>query len=297
MLIKKSISYPKDFSFNMNLNYLKSTEDGLFHTDHKSVKRFIVIDENPFFLKVYEYSNELVIDIEDFNQKFNEITENKIILYVRDWLDLDTNLTTFYDIAKNDEYLQLPLSKFYGLRNIGIPDIFEAFVWAILGQQINLTFATTLKDRFIKKYGKKINYDNEDYWLFPTASIIASESIDELFKLGMSRRKCEYIKEIARAIDNQKVSKEKLLQLSNIDEAVNTLTEIKGIGPWTANYVLLRCVRYLDAFPINDVGLHNAIKLVGGLDKKPSINEIKKIASSWKGYESYATFFLWRLIY
>lgn len=298
IMMKKYITYPQDFSFNLNLDYLKSTEDGLYHTDHNSISRFIVIDGKLFFIRICEdVSNKLIIDIDDFDQKYNKTIEDKIELYIRDWLDLDTELSTFYDIAKKDKYLQLPLTKFYGLRIMGIPDIFEAFVWAILGQQINLTFASKLKDRFIKKYGKRIQYDNKEYWLFPTPDVIASESIDELFKIGASRRKCEYIKEIAQAINSGKISKEQLIQFSNVNTAVNFLTDIKGIGPWTANYVLLRCVRYADAFPITDVGLHNAIKLVTGLDRKPTLDELEKIASHWKGYESYATFFLWRLIY
>lgn len=295
---KQLLSLPENFSFRINLDYLKSTEDGLFRTDQESITRFIVLDGNLFFIKIYvSNNNRLVIETEDVSQSYTKQFERQIMLYIRDWFDLDIHLEPFYIIAKQDEYLKMPISKFYGLRNIGIPGIFEAFVWAILGQQINLSFASTLKDRFIKNYGKRLIHNGEDYWLFPSPRLIASLSMDELFKIGMSRRKCEYIRGIARLIANNQISREKLVQLSDINLAVKQLTAIKGIGPWTANYVLLRCVRYPNAFPINDVGLHNALKLAGSLDRKPSIDEIKQIASAWEGYESYATFFLWRLVY
>jgi DNA-3-methyladenine glycosylase II len=75
------------------------------------------------------------------------------------------------------------------------------------------------------------------------------------------------------------------------------LVNIRGIGPWTANYVLMRCLRFPSAFPIDDVGLQNAIKHPLGRDKKPTKDEIMKFAGNWTNWESYATFYLWRFLY
>ena len=80
-------------------------------------------------------------------------------------------------------------------------------------------------------------------------------------------------------------------------EAEKMLVKIRGIGPWTANYVLMRCLRFPNAFPIADVGLHNAIKHLTGTEEKPTIEEIWKLAAPWTGWESYATFYLWRFLY
>ncbi|GLO68383.1 MULTISPECIES: DNA-3-methyladenine glycosylase family protein [Bacteria] len=292
------INLPNDFSFSVNLEYLRTQQDLTYITEMDSIKKILLIDGYKFAIKITEAKKgKLSLEIKSLDRENHKLYEEKILKYVKDWFDLETELTDFYIMASKDEFLENTITKFFGLRVIGIPNLFETFVWAILGQQINLVFASKLKDRFIKKYGERTVYNGEEYWHFPQPDKIVSEDIDELFKIGMSRRKCEYIKEIAIAIEDKKITKDMLQNYNNIEYAENKLTEIKGIGPWTAHYVLLRCVRYSNAFPINDVGLHNAIKLAGKLETKPSVDEICKIASHWKGYEAYATFYLWKLIY
>lgn len=294
-IYKHILTIPANFSFLINLNYLQATEDGLYRASPTSVSRFIQIEEDFYFVSIYSKNDtELVIVIEDTSNSYNQNTEKEIIAYVRDWFDLEMDVSPFYKMAKADRFLKKPVTQFYGLRNIAIPDLFEALVWAILGQQINLQYAYTLKNRFIRNFGKSMKHNGETYWLFPSAQVIASLDIDELLQLGMTRRKSEYIYHIAELMTDNYLSKEKLLMISNLDIAVKELTSIRGIGSWTANYVLMRCLRFRSAFPISDTVLHNAIKFAGSFKQKPSLNEIKCWASSWSGYEAYATFYLWR---
>ena len=72
------------------------------------------------------------------------------------------------------------------------------------------------------------------------------------------------------------------------------LMEIKGIGNWTANYALMKTFRHADAFPLEDAGIHNAIKNLKKLTKKPSLEEVKKVYKKYKGWEAYATLYLWK---
>ena len=88
-----------------------------------------------------------------------------------------------------------------------------------------------------------------------------------------------------------------LLETNDVKEAEKILTKIRGIGPWTANYVLMRCLRFTSAFPIDDVGLHNAVKHVIGSEQKPTKEELLNLSAPWKGWEAYATFYLWRFLY
>lgn len=113
----------------------------------------------------------------------------------------------------------------------------------------------------------------------------------------MTTRKCEYLIDVAQLITEGKLSKESLLQIQDVKQAEKQLTSIRGIEVWTAHYVLMRCLRFPSAFPIDDVGLHNAIKFITGAEKKPTKNEIKEFASNWTNWESYATFYLWRVLY
>ena len=85
-----------------------------------------------------------------------------------------------------------------------------------------------------------------------------------------------------------------VLEKNDYNEAKNALVKIRGIGPWTANYVLMRCLGDPSAFPIEDIGLHNAIKLQLNLEQKPTIEEIRKVAAGWTNWQAYATFYLYR---
>ncbi|WP_281272377.1 DNA-3-methyladenine glycosylase family protein [Paenibacillus sambharensis] len=179
----------------------------------------------------------------------------------------------------------------------GIPDLFEALCWGIIGQQINLTYAHTLKRRIVEQYGRSAAAGGELYWAFPTPETIAALSVPELKELGISGRKAEYLIDTARMLAEGRLSKKLLQEAGDLKKAEAILVSIRGIGPWTANYVLMRCLKLPSAFPADDVGLHNAIKLLTGMDRKPTRQEVLKLAEPWKGWESYATLYLWRILY
>jgi len=198
-------------------------------------------------------------------------------------------------MANGDPLLKRLAERYYGLRLIGIPDLFEALAWSVIGQQINLNFAYTLKKRLVEAFGEKVTGDGRDFCLFPSPETVAGLSPETLLKMQFSRNKTEYLVGIARRITSGELSKEIILKEGNDLNAMRAkLLEIRGVGQWTADYVLMKCFRLPSAFPIGDVGLHNALKIQLGLPQKPSLKEIEKIAAGWKDWEAYATFYLWR---
>ena len=182
---------------------------------------------------------------------------------------------------KRIHLLQQAVSEFYGLRNIGIPDLFEALCWGILGQQINLTYAYTLKRRFVETFGSSIEWEGQSYWIFPEPEDIAKLTVEDLSSLKMTVKKCEYLIGVAQLIADGSLSKAQVMGTGDFKQAEKMLVKIRGVGPWTANYVLMRCLRFPNAFPIADVGLHNAIKHLTGAEEKPTKEEILKLAAPW----------------
>jgi len=139
----------------------------------------------------------------------------------------------------------------------------------------------------------QIDYHRHKYYLFPKPEAVLELSDSKLKKLQFSRQKIEYIRGIADLIAAGSLNK---VQLQNLTatEVKQRLLQIKGIGNWTASYVMMRCLNFNDAFPIDDVGLHNALKEIMKLKEKPSIEIIKKLAHGWGGWKGYATYYLWR---
>lgn len=286
---------PKEFNYSECLAFLnRSSIECLFYTANSQIQKAMRVGEETAIFRVQQYdSGGLKVDF--LNGQPNEDTVQVVVQYVNDWLDLKQDLSPFYLMAKEDPLLKGLIERYYGLRLIGIPDLFEALAWSVIGQQINLNFAYTLKKRLVETFGEKVVNDGRDFWLFPSPQTVAGLSPEILLKMQFSRNKAEYLIGIARLIASGELSKEAVLQEGNDLNAMRAkLLEIRGVGQWTAEYVLMKCFRIPSAFPIGDVGLHNALKIQLGLPQKPSLEEIKKIAAGWKDWEAYATFYLWR---
>ncbi|ASK60957.1 DNA-3-methyladenine glycosylase [Virgibacillus phasianinus] len=290
---------PKEFSFSENLKYLsRSTNECLFTIADNKIYRALPIEDVTPLVEI-SGETETIIHVRFFGNTTpdQKAVREKVAEYIQEWFDLKTNLLPFYELAETDPLLHQPVDNFYGLRVIGIPDLFEALAWGILGQQINLTYAYTLKRRLVEYFGRYKEWDGVRYWIFPEPGVIAKLSVEDLSNMRMTVKKSEYLIDVANLITNKELSKEKLMKIRDFKKAEKILVKIRGIGPWTANYVLMRCLHYPSAFPIDDVGLHNAIKLILDLEKKPSKKEILKLSSAWTGWESYGTFYLWRMLY
>ncbi|MFJ8068286.1 DNA-3-methyladenine glycosylase family protein [Peribacillus sp. NPDC096447] len=294
-----SIRAPKEFSFSENLKYLsRSSNECLFDIVDQKIYRALVVENETLLIEISAMNEtELTVRFPGRTATMDNKVKDAVSQYIRHWFDLETNLLPFYELAHNDPILQKPVNQFFGLRNMGIPDLFEAIAWGILGQQINLTYAYTLKRRLVEGFGDFVEFNGKQYWLFPAPEVIAKLTVEDFADLRMTVKKCEYLIGVAQLIAEGELTKEKLLNAKNVKVAEKMLTKIRGIGPWTANYVLMRCLRFPAAFPIDDVGLHNSMKLVMQTEAKPTKTEILKLSEAWADWESYATFYLWRLLY
>jgi DNA-3-methyladenine glycosylase II len=293
------IDLPKDFNIKANLGYLqRNKNECMFEVENDVIARVITVGETSHLVQIYvNEHNQMVVRFIQGSIPREQSKQEEVIKFVRDWFDLDRDLTAFYILANEDPLLKVPVQKFYGLRVIGVPDLFEAFCWGILGQQINLAYAYTLKKQFVEKYGESIEWNGKRYWIFPSFEQIAKLSPEDLSDIKMTIKKSEYIIGIAKLMKNRELSKEKLLEMPSLKEAEKSLIKIRGIGPWTANYVLMRCLRFTSAYPIDDVGLHNAIKFLTGSDQKPTKQELLNLSLRWENWQAYATFYLWRVLY
>lgn len=294
-----TIFCPATFRFSINLAYLsRSDNECMYVATEEVVERAVYVDHQWFLIRVFSLNDvDLTVQFIGTNATVSAKALDEVYDFIVDWFDLTFEIELFYEIAKRDRLLKQPAETFYGLRIMGIPDLFEALVWGILGQQINLQFAYTLKRRFVETFGEKMEQDEKTYWLFPTADYVSTLDVEDLTILKTSTKKAEYIIGIAQLLASNQLTKQQLMEVETMAEAEQILTSIRGIGPWTANYVLMRCLRFREAFPIDDVGFHNAVKDVGGYDAKPDKQTLKQLAIPWKGYESYAVFYLWKWLY
>ena len=287
-----AIPLPEEYSHELTLAFLERSPRELLHRIENSVvTKAMRIGANDFVYSIRYKNGALVLEF--LKGDPTDIEKKEIVEYVREWFDLETDLKPFYKMAGKDPMLQQLVKKYRGYRIIGQPDLFESLIWAVLGQQINLAFAYTLKQRFVENFGETIDISDGQFYLFPSFNTVAKLTPEALLALQFSRQKAAYTIGIANAFMDGSISKEKINALS-LSDAKEELIKIKGIGNWTANYALMKTFRYPDAFPLEDAGLHNAVKNQLQLKSKPKPERVKRIFKKYKGWEAYATLYLWK---
>lgn len=291
------IECPDIFDYEQCLAYLKRDENEvLFDIVNDKIYRAIKIDDIKLLLSISYERHYLIVEILNDISISPENTE-RLVNFIEEWFDFSADLSLFYQYGRKNEILEPLINELYGLRLIRIPDFFEAISWGIIGQQINLTFAYQLKKRLVESYGEKMTFENKSYYIHPTVDVISKITVKELMDLKFSRRKAEYLIDIAKIIHSQMLTKEMLLKMEDKVEIEKTLVNIRGIGPWTAHYVMMRSIGVKNAFPIGDVGLQNALKAILNLEQKPSKEQMIVLNKGWEMWSSYATFYIWRAPY
>src|SRR5690625_228382 len=286
---------PKIFSFSECIAFLKRSRQSLLHRVYeREIYKALRIAGRKILIRITFDQRALIITFPQAQPTHH--MKQHIKNYVLLWFDLERDISSLYHMAKADSILCQLTEKYYGYRMIRIPDFFEAMSWAIIGQQIHLTFAYRLKKRLVEYYGEKLMWEGVDFCLFPKPDKIALLNVSDLRNLQFSRRKAEYIIDIARLLSEGNISKE-MFQQKNYINLKKQLMRLRGVGHWTADYVMMRYFGRSEAFPIADVGLHRALEDRLTLGRRPTIEEIRKRAKSWRGWEAYATFYLWRSLY
>ncbi|MEM1323389.1 MAG: DNA-3-methyladenine glycosylase [Bacteroidota bacterium] len=282
---------PEDFNSSATLRFLARSDREVLHkVDNQRIKKWVSFgDENLYF--------ELSAAGPQSWQVHSSATDPAAVRFISDyldqWFDLRRPLSPFYDFARQDELLAPIVERHRGLRIIGIPDLFEALSWSVIGQQINLAFAYTLKRRMVENWGESFEAQGQRRYLFPRPEAIAPLEVAHFTPYQYSRRKAEYLIGIARLMADGQLSKAPL-QAQPFEEALHTLVAIRGIGPWSAHYVLMKCLLHGEAYPAQDAGLHQALRKHLQLPTKPDKALLQALGNRWGPWRAYAVFYLWQ---
>ncbi len=218
-------------------------------------------------------------------------TLDQIFLPVQKMLGLELDLQPFYALLDNDEVIGALVHQFAGVKPPRFPSLFEALVNAIACQQVSLDVGILMLNRLAEKFGLVFDDDGTPMHAFPRPEDLVLVSAEDIKKLGFSYQKARAIKELALGFASNKIDPAELEKMTN-QEAVEYLSTLRGLGRWSAEYVLLRGLGRIDTFPGDDIGAQNNLQRLFNLDQKPGYEEIKKLTSRWHPYEGLAYFHL-----
>jgi AraC family transcriptional regulator of adaptative response / DNA-3-methyladenine glycosylase II len=174
-----------------------------------------------------------------------------------------------------------------GLRIPCTPDPWEALGWAIMGQQISLQAAVTLRRGLIQALGLE---HSSGLKAFPSADAIAAVDVEFLRGLKFSASKAEYLLAAARAVVNGEIPLNKLRHLS-AHHAARLLGTIRGVGPWTIQYVFLRGAGFADCLPAGDAGLARGLGDLNG--ERPDERGVRRALDRFVPFRSLAACHVW----
>jgi len=220
----------------------------------------------------------------------NEGEEEEVVKKIFRILSLNQDLKGFYTFAQRDPVLRQVVSDFYGLRGYSEPTVFETIVIAILEQQVSLAYAGKMRECIIKKFGEEMKVNGQVYYAFPSPEALAKASVDQMRDCRLSKYKASYIKGIAESIVKGEFDPEELKRLSE-NRAMERLLKLKGIGRWTAEYILARGLGK-NVVPADDVALRKAASEYYFSGKELSGEDTREFTEQWQKYRGLAAFYL-----
>jgi len=167
-------------------------------------------------------------------------------------------------------------------------DYFVKLIQSILSQQVSVAAAASMYRKLSLNFvGKK-----------PTPAEVVRfirESDEQTIRAcGLSRQKRAYVLDLAERFHSGEIQSRHFSRMSD-DQIVDSLTHIKGIGRWTVEMLLIFALNRPDVWPVDDLGIREGVRLLEGLEERPSAKELRGYAEHWRPYRSVASWYLWRI--
>ena len=168
-------------------------------------------------------------------------------------------------------------------RRVRVADDLGALLRAIVGQQVSTGAAAAIWARFLELFGGDV----------PSPAQLLAVDAGRLRAAGLSGRKVEYVRDLARHVDDGELELVRLDQLSD-DEVIAEISAVRGLGPWTAQIFLIHRLERPDVLPAGDLGIRRAVRLQYGLGDLPGEAEVIRIGEVWRPHRTLACVYLWQ---
>jgi len=278
------LAYRPPFDWHLMLSFFRLRQlNSVEHVDETHYRRTININGDKGWFEVTSLPDKPALKLTVQLNNYRYL--NQVILRVRRMFDLDADMQVIQQQLSQHQILADTIAKYPGLRLPGCWDKFEFSIRAILGQQISVKAATTLANRIALKYGEAaVKNPSGLTHIFPQTEALINVDYQNV---GLTKSR---ISTLHNWIAFYQQHHDILSCYENIETLEQTLIKIKGIGPWTVNYLAMRGLSDPDAFPSADLGI---IKALTVNDNKPSNKEILALSKQWRPWRAYAAIYLW----
>jgi DNA-3-methyladenine glycosylase II len=211
--------------------------------------------------------------------------------HMRWLLGLDADMSGFHALLEADPVLSAAVGGLRGLRPARAASLFEALVQAVVGQQISAAVARVIREALVRELGAAASADGLRMHAFPEPAAVLAAGVDGLRALKLSARKADYLMDMAQRTLDGELAPERFAGLDD-EEAVAALTAVRGVGRWTAAWVLAGALGRPDLLPAGDLALQRTVGALYGNGERLSEAALEAFAERWRPYRGYATVYL-----
>jgi AraC family transcriptional regulator, regulatory protein of adaptative response / DNA-3-methyladenine glycosylase II len=277
------LEFRPPFAWGALLDYLRLRAiPGVEMADATHYRRTVSIDDTQGWIAVSlgKKANALNVDV---SPSLAPVI-GSVIVRVKRLFDLGAVPDAVSISLSQDPLLAKVVRRIPGLRVAGAFDGFELAVRAILGQQVSVKGATTLAGRWAQAFGTPIATPYPELnRLTPSAQQMASVSAEQLIALGIVGARARCLATLVPAVLERRVV---LTFVANVEDQIEALMRLPGIGPWTAQYIAMRALHWPDAFPSGDLMLMRAANA--------NQKRLESLSQAWRPWRAYATHYLWQ---
>jgi DNA-3-methyladenine glycosylase II len=268
-------------------------ENAVDRWDGRTYRRVLMIDSQAVEVAVHQSGGpeepQLEVDVTGPGLTVRQEGFARVLL--ERMLGVHKDLRPFYGLATRDPRLQPLVDEFRGLKPPQFPTVFEAVANGIACQQLSLLVGILLLSRLAHEVGVISANSQDAAHAFPDPADFVGVKAQSLKSLGFSANKSQALIDVGAAIRDRRLDLESLVKLDN-QVALERLVKLKGVGRWTAEYVLLRGLGRLDIFPGDDVGARKKLAHFLGKKKPLDYDGVRRAVADWQPYAGLVYFHL-----
>lgn len=255
--------------------------------DGETYRRVLVIQGTPMEIAVCQPDkSDVILHILVNGADPTEELKSTLADVVETMLGTKRDLSDFYMAARRSDSLYTLSNRFLGIKPPRFPTVFEALVNGIACQQLSLDFGITLLNRLTKAIGASLTLESGIVYAFPGPHEVSLLTDEDLRAMSFSRQKARALLDLVKTMIDGEIEIKNSTELGN-EKISEMLRELRGVGRWTAEYVMLRGLGRLDVFPGDDVGAQKSLQNWLNLPAKPAYDEVKKVTEPWHPYAGF----------
>lgn len=253
--------------------------------DGARYERVLMIEGRPVEVEVSQQNGPETprLEVTALGKRLGPGTKAEVTRILKHMLGLEVDLTPFYRIAAGDSRLRTLTERSRGLKPVRFPTVFEALANAIACQQFTLVAALRLLGELARRGSVRLRTANGVHYGFPEPADLLRLPPRTFRSIGFSRQKTLAFRDLSRGLLKGRLDLGALSSMDN-SAAVNFLLQLRGIGRWSSEYVLLRGLGRMDTFPADDVGARNGLARWLRLRPPLDYERARRILRSWQPY-------------